>query len=161
MATIRRPVTDNRRAHIICVLRVFLGAVFVLAGGLKVANSQAFAASVAGFGVTPRSLSNLIAMVLPPFEILCGMFLMRGRLWRPAALGIFGMNVLFVAVLSHAWASGHSLECGCFGKWDPFAGKPGWAIGRDCVFLAIAAILWSHGSRDAARHNTLCRSEYT
>lgn len=140
-----------QRARLSYFLRFLLGSLFVVAGCLKAADPQAFAASVAGFGIVPRGFSNVVAMMLPPFEILCGALLIRGPLWRPAALGILGMNMVFIAVLAHAWANGHAMECGCFGKWDPLAKGPAWAIVRDGVFMAMAGVLWREGAMQCDR----------
>jgi uncharacterized membrane protein YphA (DoxX/SURF4 family) len=145
--------------------RVFLAAAFVWAGMAKWLDPASFAASVVKFRVVPAAWSHIIALGLPPFEVLCGLLLLAGRWRRPAALGIALLNVLFILLLAQAWARGLRIECGCFGKWDPLAYRPGWAIARDALFLALAAWLYLHESGivrlfgGAGRFDTFCEKK--
>lgn len=131
-------------------VRILLGGAFVAAGLLKMASPESFATSIASFDLLPRSWSNLVAMILPPFEILCGLFVIVGPWRRPAALGIVLMNVLFIGVLGLGLALGRTFECGCFGKWDPLAARPLLVIARDVVFLAMAATILATTRRTTA-----------
>jgi uncharacterized membrane protein YphA (DoxX/SURF4 family) len=130
-----------------------LSGAFILAGALKMRDPAAFAASVATFSVLPRAWSNAVAIILPPFEILCGALLWIPAWRRAAALGLVGLNLAFIALLTQAVARGLQFDCGCFGKWDPIAHYPVLAILRDLAFLAIA-IAWfraGEGKAGAAR----------
>jgi uncharacterized membrane protein YphA (DoxX/SURF4 family) len=122
--------------------QIVLGGLFIAAGAIKLLDAPAFAASMASFRVLSRGWSNAVAIGLPPFEIVCGVMLILGP-WRPAAaMGLGLLNAVFIVVLGQAMARGLSFDCGCFGKWDPWATQPGLAIGRDFFFLAAAALLY-------------------
>jgi uncharacterized membrane protein YphA (DoxX/SURF4 family) len=140
-----------------------LAAAFVMAGFLKLRDPEAFAQSIGKFRVFRAEWGLVLAVVLPPFEILCGALLLVPRMRRPATLGIVLLNVAFIAMLAQAWARGIRIECGCFGKWDPLAYRPGWAIARDGVFLALASWLYlrelarSSPTNDSSQPRTAAR----
>lgn len=117
-----------------------LSVSFVAAGIFKLAEPAAFSSSVASLQLVPREWSNLVAMILPVFEIACALGLLCVGWRRSAALCIGALNLIFIAVLAYAAAHGITSACSCFGKWDPLAGNTGAAIARDVVFLAFAAV---------------------
>jgi len=59
-------------------LRAVLGGVLIYAGVLKMLDPLAFADSIYGFQIVPRELISLVALSLPPFEILLGLALILG-----------------------------------------------------------------------------------
>lgn len=124
--------------------RLFLGGAFVFAGAIKLLDPAAFATSVAGFRLLPREWSNVVAIGLPPLEVLCGACVLCGLWLRPAALALALLNALFIGALAQGMARGLSFECGCFGRWDPLAHQPALAIVRDVLFVAAAAVLFRH-----------------
>jgi len=119
------------------VARLLLAATFVVAGALKLNDPEAFAASVATFRVLPREWSNVVAIWLPPFEILCGTLLFARPWRRAAALGTTLLAAVFIVLLTQGMIRGLNMDCGCFGKWDPASGRPLVAILRDLLLLAL------------------------
>jgi hypothetical protein len=135
------------------IAQVVLASVFITAGVLKILEPQAFASSVATFRVIPRAWSNFVAITLPPLEVFCGALLFVKTWRRAAAAGMILLNTLFILLLTQGLIRGISMECGCFGKWDPVAGHPGIAIARDFLLLS-ASLLCYHSFRSNADNQT-------
>ena len=126
----------NSRLRNAC--RFVLGAVFVLAGGMKVAHPAAFFSDLLGFGVPfPEIFLRVVAAGLPWLEVLAGFGLLL-NFWpetiRPV---VSGLCLIFVLMLGQAVARGLDLNCGCFGS----DGR-GW-FERPAVALVRAVILFA------------------
>lgn len=97
------------------VARVVLGAVFVVAGGLKLPDPAAAERAVRAYQLAPEWLVAPVAFGLPALEIAVGLLLLAGVLIRPAAVASTILLVVFLAAVGSAWARGLSIDCGCFG----------------------------------------------
>ncbi len=106
----------DRRADLIGVLpRVVLGAVLLVAGGLKVTSPAASALTVRAFQMLPYDLAGYVGYALPVVEILVGLLLIAGLFTRVSAL-VGGLLMLaFVIGITSAWMRGLNIDCGCFG----------------------------------------------
>ena len=95
--------------------RILLGVVLVLAGYLKAKSPAQAQMAVRAYKLLPISIANIFGLALPWLEIGAGVLLIVGIAVRYAAL--FGglLMLLFVGVISQAWARGLSIDCGCFG----------------------------------------------
>jgi len=107
--------------------RVILGAAIMVAGLLKIGNlahwllqgkpSQAESvAAVAAYQLgLPNWMTTTIGVAVPVVEILLGLAIVIG-LWTrwTAALGGL-MMLVYIIVISSAWARGLKIDCGCFG----------------------------------------------
>lgn len=100
---------------------IALGALFVYASLDKIASPQKFAKIVYHYGLVGPSTTlgytpaNLVAVVLPWLELLCGLLLITG-LWRREAAALTAlMLVVFIGAVGWALAHGIDIEnCGCF-----------------------------------------------
>ena len=91
------------------LLRAFLGGFYVVAGALKIPNPGKFAEAVGNYRLLPHSLINLVAITLPPIEVVAGLFLIFG-LWRRASAWLINlMTLVFIAAISSAVARGLSI----------------------------------------------------
>jgi uncharacterized membrane protein YphA (DoxX/SURF4 family) len=122
------------------VLRLALGGVFLYAGILKAANPQAFADSIATFKMLPPQLVNIVALGLPPFEILLGLMLLSGWKVRPPSLAVAGLAIVFGIALGQALFRGLAVYCGCFGSGEPSTLKTWASFGR--AFLLLGGSFW-------------------
>ena len=128
---------QNRR--FIFSLRVAMGAIFLYAGATKIGNPLAFADSIATLKLLPPHLLNVVALSLPPFEILLGIMLLTGLLARSASLGIAVLAIAFGLALGQALVRGLQVDCGCFGSGPPSTLKTWGSFGRaGLIFLAGA-----------------------
>ena len=108
---------------LVLAIRIALGAAFVYAGAIKIQDPSEFAITVASFQILPNLLISLLALALPPFEIICGVLLIVGIWRRPAALGITLFLTIFLIAIAAALARGLTIDCGCFGTGTPSRAK--------------------------------------
>ncbi len=120
-------------------MRLYLGAVFLLACWHKVLDPGAFALDVATYQVLPLSLVNLVAVTLPWVEMGAGLMLVAGLRARAGALLCAAMMVVFLAALVSALARGLDMSCGCFASQtaeeDPISSL---TVLRDLAWLGLA-----------------------
>lgn len=103
-------------------------------GSVRISLSM-FAMEVDSYQILPTWGVSLVAHVLPPFELLLGIWLLSGMALRYSSLITTLLLTGFFAVLLHAYATGQEISCGCFG--------PGEQIGPERLliesgFLALA-----------------------
>jgi putative oxidoreductase len=113
--------TATVRRAIEWALRLGLGALFVVAGVLKLRDPTAFATEIANYRWLAQ-LAPVGAATLPAIEVLLG-----------------GLLIVFTAAIAQAVARGINVDCGCFGG----GGGPvtGWTVVRDVALLLGAAAL--------------------
>lgn len=136
------------RRHLPAAVRISLGAIFIYAAVLKIADPVAFAGSVAAYRILPYFASYLTAAVLPFLELICGVLLVCGYRVKGGALIIVFLNLLFMAALASAIVRGLDIDCGCF-KQGGSKTSPWVALARDTVFLAMAIFVLRNNGREA------------
>lgn len=142
------PLSPTVRRALELALRVGLGALFVIAGVLKLRDPTAFATEIANYRFLP-ALAPYLATTLPMIEVVLGLALVIGPgPWRrAAALGTAGLLVVFLVAVTQVVARGINVECGCFGgNSGPVTG---WTIARDLVLLGAAGAILALGREPA------------
>lgn len=129
------------------LLRITIGGVLVYAGALKIGHPLEFADSIATFQVLPPQFISLVALGLPPFEIIVGGFLILGIFQRQASFALLGLLGVFVLFLVQAIIRGLQVDCGCFGSGQPSAWSAWISLGRN-VPLAMGS-WWLYRARGA------------
>lgn len=133
------------------VALVTLGAVFGLAGALKLVDPVGFADAIYRYRLLPWGGSLALAVYLPWLELVCALALGIARLRRPAVAVMAGLCMIFLGALVAARARGLELSCGCFGG-AASGSDIGLAIVRDVVVLGLAiAYLVSAARRPGRR----------
>jgi hypothetical protein len=131
------------------LIRLALGGVFLAAGLLKIGHAADLAASIAAFRIgLPPPLVAIIALALPPFEILLGIYLVIGLGLRYSALVAGFVLALFAGVVASLVVRHIPAPCGCFGPHDTQPAS--WlTVLRDAALLTCALYLvwWSWASR--------------
>lgn len=128
----------------VLVLRLVLGAIFVVAGVSKVGHADLFAAQIAGFRLLPSAVVAPLALGLPFLEILLGGYLIVGLFTRAAAWAAVALLAVFDLAIASAVVRGLTVSCGCFGPND--ATVTTWTeVARDAVFVVLAAIVALRG----------------
>ena len=96
------------------IIRWLFGLTFVYASYYKIIEPAHFAKIIYGYYLFPELLINLIAIILPYMELLCGIALILGIYPRSTLLILQVMLFSFIVALSINWIRGHNFDCGCF-----------------------------------------------
>jgi uncharacterized membrane protein YphA (DoxX/SURF4 family) len=86
---------DAHRDYAVLALSLALAATFVYASIDKIGEPQQFADNIAGFAILPAMFTNLLALTLPVFEIVCGALLLVPLTRRVASLAIALTCIVF------------------------------------------------------------------
>jgi thiol-disulfide isomerase/thioredoxin/uncharacterized membrane protein YphA (DoxX/SURF4 family) len=96
-------------------VRLFLSAVFLLAGATKIVNLAGFQKVLPDFGI-PRSISRPVAFLLPIAELIVAGTLVPAKLAWYAAWTAFGLLIIFILAAALAMRRGRKPDCNCFGQ---------------------------------------------
>lgn len=107
-----RRVIDNDLLTL-CV-RLAIGGTFIYASLYKIIDPASFAKSVWYYHLVPGDLINLMALILPWIELLCGIGLILGIWYHGSVVLVNVLTVTFILALSTAIVKGINIECGCF-----------------------------------------------
>lgn len=116
------------------ILRVILGLIFVYAAWVKLREPWAmFAIAIDSYQVLPAWAVELVARVLPWFELLLGVLLIAG-IWRGVSAAAASLLLaIFFGLMVRAMAKGMQIDCGCFGPGERLS----WVtLLRDAALLA-------------------------
>jgi uncharacterized membrane protein YphA (DoxX/SURF4 family) len=126
------------------LVRLGLAAVWLVSGGLKLADPGHTYVAVRAYDVLPDALVRPVATGLPLLELFLGVLLLVGLGTRLVAVASAALLVVFVAGIVQAWARGLSIDCGCFGGGGQVARddtRYPLDIARDVAFLLMAGWL--------------------
>ena len=126
-------------------VRLALAWVWFDAGWHKFIDPEGTIRSVRAFQLLPEVLVPPFGYALPLVELVLAVLLVLGLLTRVSAAITAAMMIMFMFGIGHAWASGLTIECGCFGTGGgPFDAVAGYKLdlARDTGFLLLAALLW-------------------
>ncbi len=121
--------------YVAVAFRLFLGVSFITASMSKIPHPAEFAENVAAFQMVPFWGVNLMGLIMPWAELVCGLFLILGIRTRAAATIIGMLLVMFIVGLSINLIQGTPINCGCFES----VGEPiNWdLVVRDSVMLIM------------------------
>ena len=124
--------------------RLGLAAVWLVSGVPKALDPDQTYIAVRAYDVLPPLGVELVAGILPWFEIALAVLLLLGLGVRATAVTSGLLLLVFMAGVTQAWARGLAIDCGCFGgggQVDP--GETAYAaeLARDTGFLLLAAWL--------------------
>ena len=135
-------------------MRIGLGLLFAAAGALKIGHASDLAATITAFGLgLPPVLVAIVAIALPPFELLLGVYLIGGWLLPLTSAAAALLLAAFIGVVASVVARGLAVPCGCFGPGDTAPAT--WAtVARDGLFLvpALYLVWWSRRSSNLDRY---------
>lgn len=152
----RRPSTP----WVSLVLRVLLGAVFVLSGFSKaVYPPEAFAAGLDAYKLFPDMLLMPIAIIQPWVELIFGAFLISGY-YTQACLDVFMamIGVFMLSLLSVMSRKIDMVSCGCFGAYGPHFTPPQ-EFFLNCMLMIVSVVLWMGKSHPYSLDNWFTAQE--
>jgi uncharacterized membrane protein YphA (DoxX/SURF4 family) len=136
----RAPVPDV----IGTLVRLGLAAVWLVSGLLKAMDPDQTYIAVRAYDVLPGIGVEIVAALLPWFELALGVLLLAGVGTRLVAAMSAALLLVFIAGVAQAWARGLSIDCGCFGGGGAVAPDQttyGLELLRDVGFLLLAGWL--------------------
>ncbi len=134
---------------VLLFLRLLIGAIFIYAGMLKIRTPQAFADSIHTFEILPPSLINLLALGLPPFEIISGMLFILGWQKRLISFSLLVLSGLFILALLQGLIRDLPIDCGCFGNQPPSVWKNFSVLGRDILLFLALSFIYTQAKRES------------
>lgn len=127
---------------VVSLLRVALGAVFIVASLDKIQSPEAFATSIANYRLLPYTVINGIAIVLPWLEIITGTLLVLGIWVRANTMIVWALLFAFSVAISQALFRGLDISCGCFST-NPDAERMSlWTLIWDVIWLCWGVLIW-------------------
>jgi putative oxidoreductase len=102
----------------VSLARWVLGAVLIWAGVSKIGHPEALASAIAGFRLLPAAVVAPLAVILPYFELLLGLYLVAGLFTRVAGWVAVVQFVIYAGAIASAVLRGIPANCGCFGPGD-------------------------------------------
>lgn len=122
--------------YFLMAVRLFLGFVFVFASIDKIAAPDAFAASINAYKLVPLPMINILAIVIPWLELICGILLMVGVKSRPSSAILSALLAIFTAAIISALLRNLNIDCGCYGK--EHATPISWTkVGEDAALMIM------------------------
>lgn len=121
----------------VAIARWLLGALLIWAGVVKVGHPEALASAIAGFRLLPPAIVAPLAVILPYFEMLLGLYFVLGLFTRIAGWVAAAQFVLYAGAIASAVLRGIPANCGCFGPAD--AAVADWPhVAFDLALAAVA-----------------------
>jgi putative oxidoreductase len=123
------------------IVALIIGGIFIYAGVMKIFDPVGFANDIDNYKILPWPLTVRLAFYLPWLEILCGLAVILGLLYRGGLLILTMLTSIFIIASVIAKARGLDITCGCFGhasKYLSFFGH----LALDFVLLALLVALW-------------------
>jgi putative oxidoreductase len=133
--------------------RLFLGAIFVYAGLVKIADPLGFAHALYNYHILPAWMINPLAICLPWVEVIIGTALLAGIMIPGGALVVSGMLALFAVALGISLIRGLDIACGCFSTSATAAPITWLYVVRDLALLGmgIHILLFDQGYASLTR----------
>lgn len=143
-------ILSNKR--VVLGLRAVIGGIFIYAGILKLVTPAAFADSIASFQILPIAFINLLALSLPPVEIMAGVMMISGWRYQSATLCILLLTITFAFALMQALIRGLEVDCGCFGGGEPSTLKTWLSLGRDVLLMFGSILIYMASAKKDSRN---------
>ncbi|MBA4716074.1 MAG: DoxX family membrane protein [Verrucomicrobiales bacterium] len=106
---------ENRVDPIELLFRIIVGGIFFYAGFLKINDLQSFELSIRNYQILNDPWVGILAMTLPPLEIILGISILIKFLYQGSLLIACMTMSVFIASLISLLARNIDINCGCLG----------------------------------------------
>lgn len=132
---------------ILLLVRLFLAAIFIVAGAAKLADLPGSRRAVGEFGV-PAGIAGLVGTLLPLAELAtAGALLFEATAWA-GALSATALLLGFSAGIVNVIRRGEEVDCHCFGQLQSSQAGPA-TLARNLALAAGGAFVVAAGAGDA------------
>jgi len=108
----------NVYRRVLLVIRIILGALFLISAALKLSVPVNFAQSILNYQIFGIVLSHWGAVLIPALEAVVGILLLS-RFWLKETLILtLSLYLIFDAMILQAFFRGLNVACGCFNPTD-------------------------------------------
>lgn len=128
------------------VAAFIIGGLFIYAGVVKVLDPVEFAGDIDNYKVLPWPVGVRLAFYLPWLEILCGLALITGILYRGGVFILTALMFVFIVATIVAKARGLDISCGCFGHASQYLSFA-WHLALDFLLFGGLLLLWKRSFR--------------
>ena len=130
------------------ITRFILGGIFIYASIDKIAFPSDFMKAIQGYDILPFFLIKPVALILPWFELIFGIFLLVGLFIKESAFVLTSLMAVFLIALGIQATKGPVEDCGCFGNLSIFSSSNIFVLFlRDLVFISLGLIIMVVESR--------------
>ena len=105
-------IISNR--YVILLSRFVLGIIFIYASIDKIIDPISFSSTIDNYHISPYSLNNIAALVIPWLELIIGVFLICGIFINGSSFIAILLLLFFIFILTQALLRGINVDCGCF-----------------------------------------------
>ena len=102
------------------ILRIIIGLLFIASSILKMTDLILFEETIELFNIFPQ-YSKLLAIAIPSFELVSGIFLVLGIFKKAAAIVLSSLTLVFTFAIWLNLIEGYIFDCGCFGPLEFFS----------------------------------------
>lgn len=127
--------------------RLVVGGIFIYASLDKITHPSDFARIVYNYHLVPGNLVNLVAIILPWVELICGISVILGIYKEGGILIISFLTAVFILAIGINVIRGVDLECGCFTVSSKARGNALSLLFRDIGLLALCVYVWVNRSK--------------
>jgi putative oxidoreductase len=135
------------------LFRLFLGAIFVYAGFVKIVDPLGFAHALYNYHILPAWLINPLAICLPWVEVMAGVSLLAGIMIPGGALVVSGLLAVFAVAIGVSLIRGLDIACGCFSTSAAVEPITWLVVVRDLLLLGMGVqiLLFDQGHASLVR----------
>jgi len=130
--------------YLVLALRLYIGALFIYASMYKINYAGEFAETIASYQLVPYWAVNILALVMPWAEMICGLLLVIGFRTKSAAAVVIGLLALFSVAICISLIRQLPIGCGCF---HALGEQMNWkTLMRDLIWLGMAGYVYAFDS---------------
>ena len=147
------PLPFSTQKALYLLVRTGLGLTFLWASWDKILHPDEFATIVMNYDILPVAAVNVTSLILPWIELICGLFLLCGRLVPGAVITIDILLFIFLLATGLSLYRGLNINCGCFSVSPDAKGDAVLNLARNGLLLAAGIWLFIVESGKPGRGN--------